>query len=142
MTPFNRQPFGFERQARIGILTLSPEVERMTEHQIDTASAVALDAIRRDCVAVLVIDLSRVSRVGSFLLGTLFRFYKRVREQVGTEGPIAGAPVPDRFVLVGPSAKVRELLELTCLHTLWPLYNTRGEAITALSTPSEGEPGP
>jgi hypothetical protein len=36
-------------------------------------------------------------------------------------------------VLAGASDRVRELLHLTALDTLWALYSTRAEAVNALA---------
>jgi anti-anti-sigma factor len=68
-----------------------------------------------------VFDLSKVDYVGSVFLSFLLRCHKRVKEH-GSEVVVAGA-----------SAKARELLHMTALDTLWALYNTRKEAVAALT---------
>ena len=70
---------------------------------------------------VIFFDLNQVDYVGSVFLSFLLRCHKRVKEH-GSEVVVAGA-----------SQKARELLHMTALDTLWALYNTRKEALAALS---------
>lgn len=127
-----RPPFPFERRGSIGILTLLMDVERLPEWEIDRAVGPVLEALKQRPVTGLIIDLSQVGWVGSYLLGTLFRLYKRVVVPCGTTGGLESPLLQDRFVVAGPSDMVRQLLELTCLATLWRLYSTRSEALAAL----------
>lgn len=132
MSQATPRPFEVERHGQIAIVILAPEVERMTEAMIEAAAKPALDALRQAPVAGLIIDLAGVPWVGSFLLGTLFRFYKRVAEQLGKGGAVADASLRARFAVAAPSARVRELMDMTCLNAIWSLFNNRKEAITAL----------
>ena len=77
--------------------------------------------MRADPPTGLIFDLSQVDYVGSVFLSFLLRCHKRVKEH-GSEVVVAGA-----------SARARELLHMTALDTLWALYNTRSEAIAALT---------
>src|SRR5262245_59281222 len=115
------QPFVIERHGDIAIITPSPEVERMPENQMEQAAQLVLAPLKADPPAGLIFDLSKVDYVGSVFLSFLLRCHKRVKEH-GSEVVVAGA-----------SAKARELLHMTALDTLWALYNTRKEAIAALS---------
>ena len=54
-------------------------------------------------------------------LSFLLRCHKRVKEH-GSEVVVAGA-----------SHRARELLHMTALDTLWALYDTRAEALAALT---------
>ncbi|MFM7151600.1 MAG: STAS domain-containing protein [Gemmataceae bacterium] len=115
------QPFVIERHDDVAIITPSPEVERMPENQMEQAAQMVLAPLRADPPAGLIFDLSKVDYVGSVFLSFLLRCHKRVKEH-GSEVVIAGA-----------SAKARELLHMTALDTLWAMYNTRKEALAALS---------
>src|ERR671937_2152908 len=115
------QSIQIERHGDIAIITPSPEVEKMAENLMEQAAQLVLAPLRTDPPAGLVFDLSKVDYVGSVFLSFLLRCHKRVKEH-GSEVVVAGA-----------SAKARELLHMTALDTLWALYNTRKEAIAALS---------
>lgn len=140
-----RPPFQLERYGPIGILTLSMRVERLAELEIDRAVVPVLEALKQSPVTGLVIDVSQIGWAGSYLLGTLFRFYKRVVMPEETRGGSASRLFRDRFVVTGASDKVRHLLELTGLTTLWRLYDSRTEALAALEAggpdPSAGANG-
>ena len=117
----SNQPFVVERHGDVAIITPSPEVERMAENQMEQAAQAVLSPLRDDPPTGLIFDLSKVDYVGSVFLSFLLRCHKRVKEH-GCEVFVAGA-----------SAKARELLHMTALDTLWALYNTRKEALAALT---------
>lgn len=115
------QSFHIERHGDVAIITPSPEVEKMPENLMEQAAQMVLAPLRSDPPAGLVFDLSRVDYVGSLFLSFLLRCHKRVKEH-GSEVVVAGA-----------SARARELLHMTALDTLWALYDSRAEALAALT---------
>ena len=115
------QCFHIERHGDIAVITPSPEVEKMPENLMDQAAKMVLAPLKADPPAGLIFDLSRVDYFGSVFLSFLLRCHKRVKEH-GSEVVVAGA-----------SPRARELLHMTALDTLWALYNTRKEAVAALS---------
>src|SRR4051794_6676669 len=119
--PTHNQSFHIERHGDIAVITPSPEVEKMPENLMEQAAQLVLAPLRSDPPAGLVFDLSNVDYVGSVFLSFLLRCHKRVKEH-GSEVVVAGA-----------SVRARELLHMTALDTLWALYNTRKEAVAALS---------
>jgi anti-anti-sigma factor len=119
--PSQTQPFLIERHGDIAVITPSPEVEKLPENLMEQAAQLVLAPLRSDPPAGLVFDLSKVDYVGSVFLSFLLRCHKRVKEH-GSEVVVAGA-----------SNRARELLHMTALDTLWALYNTRSEALAALS---------
>lgn len=121
MADTHSTPFVIERHDDIAIITPSPEVERMPENQMEQAAQLVLAPLKSNPPAGLIFDLSKVDYVGSVFLSFLLRCHKRVKEH-GSEVVVAGA-----------SAKARELLHMTALDTLWALYNTRKEALAALT---------
>jgi anti-anti-sigma factor len=121
MAETHSQPFQIERHGDIAIITPSPEVEKMPENLMEQAAQMVLSPLRADPPTGLIFDLSKVDYVGSVFLSFLLRCHKRVKEH-GSEVVVAGA-----------SAKARELLHMTALDTLWALYNTRKEALAALT---------
>ena len=115
------QSFQIERHGDIAIITPSPEVEKMQENLMEQAALIVLAPLRSDPPAGLIFDLSRVDYVGSVFLSFLLRCHKRVKEH-GSEVVVAGA-----------SPRARELLHMTALDTLWALYDSRAEALAALT---------
>src|SRR5947208_579319 len=119
--PTYNQSIQIERHGDIAIITPSPEVEKMPENLMEQAAQLVLAPLRSDPPAGLIFDLSKVDYVGSVFLSFLLRCHKRVKEQ-GSEVVVAGA-----------SSRARELLHMTALDTLWALYNSRKEALAALT---------
>ena len=119
--PSHSQSFRIERHGDIAVIIPSPDVEKLPENLMEQAAQMVLSPLRNDPPAGLIFDLSHVDYVGSVFLSFLLRCHKRVKEH-GSEVVVAGA-----------SNRARELLHMTALDTLWALYNTRGEAIAALT---------
>jgi len=116
------QSFRVERHGDLAVIIPSPEVESMPENLIQQAAQLVLAPLKQDPPAGLVIDLSRVSYFGSVFISFLLRCHMLVKKH-GSE-----------VVLAGPSERVRELLHLTALDTLWALYDTRAQALEVLES--------
>lgn len=110
-----------ERHDDIAIVTPSPQVEEMHETAIEQAAKMVIQSLREDPPSGIVVDLSRVNYFGSVFVSFLLRCHSLARKNA-TE-----------IVLAGPSEAARELLQLLDLETLWAIYETRREAIEALS---------
>jgi anti-sigma B factor antagonist len=113
--------FRVERHGEIAVVFPSPKVEEMHEAHMDQAAKMVLASLREDPPAGIVIDLSQLNYFGSVFVNFLLRCYMHCKKQ-GLE-----------FVLAGPSAASRELFKVLGFESLWALYNTRQEAIEALS---------
>ena len=119
----SNQPFQIERRGEIAIIIPAPEVEKMHEPMIKPAAQLIIDSLKEDPPSALIFDLSQVDFVGSMFLSLLLHCHKRVKEHdAGTE-----------VVVAGPSKKARELLHITALDTIWPLYDSRAEAVAGLT---------
>ena len=68
----------------------------------------------------IVVDLSAIDYFGSSFLGLLLRCWKLAQSRDGT------------MVLAGVSPRVRDLLHVTSLDMVWPIYGDLREAIEAL----------
>src|SRR2546425_7585511 len=123
MTPETSQKsFRVERHGDIAIVIPSPEVESMHENLIQQAAQMVLAPLRADPPAGLVIDLSQVRFFGSVFISFLLRCHMLVKKH-GSE-----------VVLAGASDRIKELLHLTALDTLWALYDTRAQALEVLES--------
>ena len=117
----NSQCFRVERHGDIAVIIPASEVESMPENLIHQAAELVLAPLRQDPPAGLVIDLSQVKFFGSVFISFLLRCHMLVKKH-GSE-----------VVLAGASERIRELLHLTALDTLWAIYTTRAAALEALA---------
>ncbi len=118
--PVGGESFQIERRGDVAVITPSPELENMPEPLIEQAAQVVLAPLKENPPSGMIVDLSRVNFFGSVFISFLLRCHLVVKKQ-GAE-----------LVLAGVSDRVRELLRLTSLDTLWALYATRAEALEAL----------
>ena len=121
--PTQTQSIKIERHGEIAIITPSPEVEKMHFNLMEEASRIVWEALRNDPPTGLIFDLSKVDYVGSVFLSFLLHCHKRVKDP-GSDSEV---------VVAGASKKARELLHMTALDTIWPLYDKRSDAIAALT---------
>ncbi len=112
--------FRIERHGDIAVIIPASEVESMPENLIQQAAEIVLAPLRKDPPAGLVIDLSEVKFFGSVFISFLLKCHMLVKKH-GSE-----------VVLAGASDRIRELLHLTALDTLWALYPTRSDALSSL----------
>ncbi len=118
----HNESFRIERHGDVAVIIPSPEVESMPENLIQQAAQMVLAPLKADPPAGLVIDLTKVKFFGSVFISFLLRCHMLVKKH-GSE-----------VVLAGPSERIRELLHLTALDTLWALYGSRAEALEALGS--------
>lgn len=118
----NSQCFRVERHGDIAVIIPASEVESMPESLITQAAELVLAPLRQDPPAGLVIDLSQVKFFGSVFISFLLKCHMLVKKH-GSE-----------VVLAGTSDRIRELLHLTALDTLWAIYDTRGQAVESLAS--------
>jgi anti-sigma B factor antagonist len=114
------ESFHVERHGDIAVIIPASEVESMPENLIQQAAEIVLAPLKKEPPAGLVIDLSQVKFFGSVFISFLLKCHMLVKKH-GSE-----------VVLAGASERIRELLHLTALDTLWALYDTRAEALSAL----------
>ena len=93
----------------------------MHETLIEQAARLVVQSLRADPPTGIVVDLSQVDYFGSVFVSFLLRCHSLAKKS------------NSEIVLAGASDRARELLHLLDLETLWALYDTRKEAIEALS---------
>jgi anti-sigma B factor antagonist len=97
------------------------DVEKMRWDLIEQAAEIVMAPLKKTKTPMVVFDLSEVNFFGSVFLSLLLRCHKYVKTRGG------------ELVICGPSPLARELLSVTSLDTLWAIYDTRQEALEALS---------
>lgn len=123
-TPPQAESFQIQRHGDIVVVVPSPDVENMPDSTIEQAASLVLSPLRSDLPAGLIIDLTKVNYFGSMFITFLMRCHLLMHK----DGH------PGELVLAGVSERVRELLRMTNLDTLWALYDTRAEALEALGS--------
>jgi anti-sigma B factor antagonist len=110
-----------ERHGEIAIIVPTSDVEAMQWEHIEQAAEIVLAPLKEEPAASVIVDLSKVSYFGSIFLSLLLRCHKQIKSQGG------------EIVLCGATDRARELLRLTALDTIWAIYDTREQALEALS---------
>ncbi len=112
--------FTIERRGELTVVSANPILESIAIGLEDQAAELIFNPIRRDAEPLIVFDLSQVDYFGSVFLGVLLRCWKLVQAKGGT------------MALAGVSVRAKELLHLTSLDFVWPIYADRREAVEAL----------
>lgn len=115
-------PIRVERHGTIVVLIPSPEAVALPERPLEQAAMAALALLRAKPPAGVVMDLSRVDFFGSLFIAFLIRCHHLAKENRG------------RMVVAGASERIRELLHLAALDSVWRFYQNRVEAVQALTS--------
>ena len=119
--PLANEYFQVKRHGDAAVIVPSPEVEQLPDNLVQPAADLVLAPLRDDPPSHLIVDLEGVRYFGSAFITFLLRCHLLVKKR-GSE-----------LVLAGVNPRIRELLRTTALDTLWALYESRQEAIEALS---------
>jgi anti-anti-sigma factor len=114
------EAFTIERRGDLTVITATEELERIEFGLEELVSELILKPLRRQENPLIVFDLSRVDYFGSMFLALLIRCWKLALSRGGT------------MALSGVNDRTRELLRVTSLDMVWPIYESRREAIEAL----------
>ena len=112
--------FTIERHGDVTLIVASPALERLDITLADQAADFLLAPLRDQADPLVVVDLEAVDYFGSIFLALLIRCWKLASSRGGM------------MVLSGVSVRAKELLRLTSLDMIWPIYAGRREAIDAL----------
>lgn len=112
--------FTIERRGDLTVISGTEELEHIEFGLEEAVSELILKPLQRLDQPQVVVDLSRVTYFGSVFLALLIRCWKLVLARGGT------------MVLSGVDERSRELLRVTSLDMVWPIYGSKREAIEAL----------
>ena len=113
--------FTIERHGEVTLIAATPRLESMDASLEAQVADLLMRPLREQDGPQVVFDLTGVNYFGSMFLAVLLRCWKLISATGGS------------LVLAGVSPQARELLRLTSLDLLWPMYGTRREAIDALT---------
>jgi anti-anti-sigma factor len=119
-TPNSPDAFTIERHGELTLVTANPALETLEFGLEEQVAELIMEPLRGQDGPLVVFDLSGVDYFGSMFLAVLLRCWKLALTQGGM------------MVLAGVSERARELLRITSLDMVWPIYNTRREAMEAL----------
>ena len=117
----DQEDFRLEWHDDIVVVTPASNIESMNWDLIEQAADLIMAPLKEQAVPLVIIDLSEVGYFGSVFLALLLRCHKFVKSRGG------------ELVLCGASKMAIELLRITALDTLWAIYETREQAMDALS---------
>ena len=112
--------FTIERHGDVTVITANPALERLEFGLEEQAAELILEPLERQENPSILFDLSQVDYFGSMFLALLIRCWKLALSHGGT------------MALAGVTARTRELLRITSLDIVWPIYENRHEAMEAL----------
>jgi anti-sigma B factor antagonist len=119
-TPAPQDVFTIEHHGDVTLIIGTSALETVDPGLIEQVAHILLEPIRRLDNPLIVIDLEQVDFFGSSFLALLLRCWKSVMVRGG------------QMVLAGVSERARELLRITSLDMIWPIYAGRREAIESL----------
>jgi len=117
----NQEDFRLEWHNEIVVVTPASNIESMNWDLIEQAADLIMAPLKEQPVPLVIVDLSEVGYFGSVFLALLLRCHKFVKSRGG------------ELVLCGANNMAVELLRITALDTLWAIYETREQAMDALS---------
>lgn len=118
--PRSLDEFTLEHHGDVTVIVAAPALESFDPGLVERAATLMLEPLSRLETPLLVVDLSRVDYFGSSFLSLLLRCWRLTTSKNG------------QMVLSGVSPRARELLHLTSLDLVWPIYATQREAVEAL----------
>jgi anti-anti-sigma factor len=106
-----------------GVLVVVPlgDFESFRWPEMEDASKVIFEIIRREPTVKILVDMSRLRQCGSALLGIMLRVWKTVSPQSGV------------LAFCNVNAEVADTLQQTRLDTLWAIYPNRDAAFAAMT---------
>jgi anti-anti-sigma factor len=118
--PHSSDAFTIERHGELTLVSANPSLETLEFGLEEQVADLIMGPLRNQDGPLVVFDLSEVDYFGSIFLALLLRCWKLALTQGGM------------MVLAGVSDRARELLRITSLDMVWPIYSTRREAMEAL----------
>lgn len=110
-----------ERLGELAILVPTDAVEKLHWEAIGMVADWILQPLRQNPPTGIIVDLEQVNYFGSVFIAMLLRFHHLVKLHGGD------------LVICNARPAARELLRVTGMDTLWAIYESRDEAIRALS---------
>jgi anti-anti-sigma factor len=112
--------FTLERHGDLTLVAATPALETLDPGMEQQVAEIIINCLRGQEAPLVLFDLSQVNFFGSIFLAVLLRCWKLTTSRGGS------------MALAGVSAHARELLRITSLDMIFPIYPDRREAMEAL----------
>lgn len=112
--------FSIERHSGVTVVIASPALETLDPSLEQQITELLINALRDAPEPLVLFDLTGVTYFGSMFIAVLLRCWKHTTALGGT------------MALAGVSSQVKDLLHVTSLDMVWPLYPDRRSALEAL----------
>ena len=115
-------PLKVVNEGNVTVVIFGSGQRRLDELGLDGIGQQLLEIAQHADPPRLLLDMAGTEFFGSSFIEVLFRVWNRLNAR------------PDaKFAISGLQEYCREVLEITHLDRLWPLYDSRGEALAALA---------
>lgn len=111
------------RESDVTVIELGPSYDSLDDEALSEFGGTVLDEAAHAEPPWVLLDLSGTSYIGSSFIELLVRAWKRLQQRGGA------------LALCGVQPFCREVLNITRLDSLWPIYANRGDAIAAIKGP-------
>ncbi len=116
-------PLSIVKEGDVTVVVFGLEQRQLDEVGLERISRQLIEVAQTVTPPKLILDMAVTEFFGSSYIEILFRVWKRLNSQ------------PDaQFAITGLQPYCREVLEITHLDRLWPLYATREEALAAFAS--------
>jgi anti-anti-sigma factor len=115
-----RRAFEVECEGQTLIVTPLTDLRELDYQEIEAGANEILHLLGSGTIQNVVLDFHKTDYYGSTALGFFVKLWKRVRDRNG------------RMAFCGISDHEREILQVTNLDGLWPIYSSREEATKAV----------
>ena len=121
--PAASRHFEMEQQGDTLVITPLHSLGSLVESEIQSELSEALDMIDGEGARNVVIDFVKMPYFGSSLLESQLRLWRSVERAQG------------KMFLCNVSDVGKEVLEISRLNRIWPVYDSRDDAIQAIGSP-------
>jgi anti-sigma B factor antagonist len=119
--------FQIEREGQTLLVTVLTDLQELDYPKVEAGARDILHLLGNGTIKNVVLDFHKTDYYGSTALGFFVRLWKRVRDRGG------------RMAFCGVSDHEKEILKVTKLDGLWPIYLSREEALKAVQGCTEGK---
>lgn len=113
--------FDFEHTADTLILIPNVDLRELEFDSLEAGSAAVFDQLESEQIKNVIIDFHKTDYYGSTALAFFVKFWKRIKSRGG------------QMVFCEVSSHEKEILELTNLTSLWPVCDSRDEALKMIT---------
>ncbi len=115
-------PLSIVKEGDVTVVVFGAGQRHLDEVGLELIGNQLIDIAQQANPPLLVLDMTVTEFFGSSFIEVLFRVWKRLKTQPNA-----------KFAISGLQEYCREVLEVTHLDQLWPLYATRAEAVAGMS---------